>query len=426
MSIYDKASLIQIPSGYKAGKLYSVIPNSGAGDFTVTGDAEGDATRVNSQGLIETVNANVPRLDYPFINGVVQDCPHLLLEPQRTNLLTYSEDFTQWNTLRGTLNVNNITSPTGSLNGGLYTKTESGNEGYVFRDLTVSSVGTYTASVFFKYNNNQYVHFLLWDGSSNGVRCYFDIQNGNVGSAVAFGTTFSASDLSMEDYGNGWYKCSAKFTTTGTDTIWQFRFSPSGGNNSSNSNTGAKFYFFGAQIEQGSYPTSYISTNGSSVTRLKDECFNGGNADLFNDIEGTLFVDLENFDTTSTELTLSSGSSSNRITFLFYGSAFGVPNKIRFYLASAGSAQVDSLYNISYTFNQRNKIAFKYKQNDFKIYINGTQVFSDTSGNTPIGLSRFDFASFDATSGFIEGKINQAMVFNEALSDSELQTLTTL
>ena len=116
MSIYDKASLIQIPSGYKAGKLYSVIPNSGAGDFTHT--RNGTATRVNSQGLIETVNANVPRLDYPFIDGVVQDCPHLLLEPQRTNSLTYSEDFTNAvYSKQGTSSItsNTTTAPDGSL-----------------------------------------------------------------------------------------------------------------------------------------------------------------------------------------------------------------------------------------------------------------------------------------------------------------------
>ena len=64
-------------------------------------------------------------------------------------------------------------------------------------------------------------------------------------------------------------------------------------------------------------------------------------------------------------------------------------------VANGGVAQakIDSFYNISYTFDQRNKIAFRYKQNDFKAYINGTQVFSDTSGNTPTGISRFDFAN---------------------------------
>ncbi len=90
--IYQKATLVQIPSGYKAAdaELYSVVPNTTAGDFTVSVDA--DATRVNKDGLVESVLANQARLDYNPTNP--QD-PTLLLEPQRTNDTTHSEDFTQ-------------------------------------------------------------------------------------------------------------------------------------------------------------------------------------------------------------------------------------------------------------------------------------------------------------------------------------------
>jgi hypothetical protein len=84
-------SLALIPSGYKASKVYSVLPTDGTGDFTFT--RSGNATRVNSEGLIELVSTNVPRLNYPLIDGVVQGCPSLLLEPQRINLVQYSEDF---------------------------------------------------------------------------------------------------------------------------------------------------------------------------------------------------------------------------------------------------------------------------------------------------------------------------------------------
>lgn len=97
MSKYDNAGLVMIPSGYKASKVYSVIPNTTDGDFDFTRGST--ATRVNKDGLIEVVASNVPRLDYPFIDGVVQDCPSLLLEPQRSNFVSYSEDFSQsyWN-----------------------------------------------------------------------------------------------------------------------------------------------------------------------------------------------------------------------------------------------------------------------------------------------------------------------------------------
>ena len=91
MSVKDNASIALIPSGYKSGKLYSVIPESGNGDFTHS-RSNTTATRVGASGLIENVSSNVPRLDYPLIDGVVQDCPALLLEPSRTNTITYSEN----------------------------------------------------------------------------------------------------------------------------------------------------------------------------------------------------------------------------------------------------------------------------------------------------------------------------------------------
>ena len=116
--INDKATLVQIPSGYKSGTLYSVVPNTADGDFTVTGDPQGEATRVNKDGLIESVAADVPRLNYDFIDGVVQPDPHLLLEPERTNSLTYSEDFTGSNWFiqnSASLTPNNVVAPDGTL-----------------------------------------------------------------------------------------------------------------------------------------------------------------------------------------------------------------------------------------------------------------------------------------------------------------------
>ena len=74
-------SLAMIPSGYKDGKVYSVLPSNGDGDFTFSRGS--NATRVNKDGLIETITGDTPRLDYS--DG---SCPSLLLEPQSTNLIT--------------------------------------------------------------------------------------------------------------------------------------------------------------------------------------------------------------------------------------------------------------------------------------------------------------------------------------------------
>ena len=91
MSKYDKASLVHIPSGYKSGTLYNVLPNDADGDFDFT--RASTATRVDENGLIETIAIGTPRLNYPLLDGVVQDNPALLLEPQRQNRVTNSSEY---------------------------------------------------------------------------------------------------------------------------------------------------------------------------------------------------------------------------------------------------------------------------------------------------------------------------------------------
>lgn len=340
------------------------------------------ATRLNKAGLVETVEQDRPRVEFDNNDGYV------LLEPTRTNSLTYSEDFTNAAySKQGTSSVTGNTkiAPDGSLTADtLSGATGTGVSGNVLR-RNVSGTVDVTLSIYVKSLGSTSFTIYMRNGSSGAVQSQSITPN------------------------DTWQRV----TLTSNPNNGQIFFG----------NTNGDVAIWGAQLEEGSYATSYIPTAGSAVTRTKDRCTGGVDDNLFNDSEGTLFVDLENFDAQAMELTLSNGFSSNRITFIFYGSTFGVPNKIRFFVAN-GTTQVDSIYTISYTFNQRNKIAFRYKQNDFKAYINGTQVFSDTSGNTPTTLSRFDFANFDGTTGFIEGEIHQAMVFNEALTDQELIQLT--
>ena len=144
--MYDKASIALIPSGYKDGELYSVLPANGDGDFEHIRTST--ATRVNKDGLIESIAIDTPRLDYPLTNGVVGDCPHLLLEPSRTNLITYSEDFSDssWVNIDTTETSSATTSPDGTVNA--YKLTKSAANGLIRTFISVS--GDYTFSVFLK------------------------------------------------------------------------------------------------------------------------------------------------------------------------------------------------------------------------------------------------------------------------------------
>lgn len=342
-------------------------------------------TYLGRNGLVQSAASNEPRID--FLNNTKGG---LLLEPQRTNLCLYSETLSDWQVLSGaslqTINDNDAIAPDG---------TQSAST------ITFSSNGS---SLLRHYSSTSY--------TSAKHSCSFWAKKISGNGTIQFGLTDTETEFTPTDE---WVKYEVNNITPtnfGLPLFLDLNFVCSAGD---------KIAVWGMQFEAGTYSTSTIPTSGSAVTRVQDEVFNGGNQYIFNDSEGTLFLDNYDFKSSvNPEITLSNGAASNRITLVYYPSS----NQLRFFISSNNVVQADQF--VSYTYSQRNKIALRYKQNDFKAYINGTQVFSDTSGNTPVGLSRFDFSKYNQTNGFFEGEIYQTKIYNEALSDSELATLTTI
>jgi len=396
-------TLALIPTGYKAGKLYSVLPESGVGDFTVVRATE--ATRVNEEGLIETMGANVPRLDYS--GG---GCPVLLTEGQRTNLLPYSSDFSNasWDTSRiETPYISGVVSPDGTLNA--YTlEMSSGqtNGGGVFK-TGISISGDNSFSVFAKKKTSKYLALGDTGLTSNAV--YFDLENGVVG------TTYNATG-EIQDFGNGWYRCTMKYTLTSSNAKFIYQ-SNIDGTTLGGVVGGDSIYIYGAQLEAGSYPTSYIKTEGSAVTRNGDQVFGAGDASTFNDSEGVLMVDISALAAAPTRaITIGDGTNSNRIQF-YYNSS----NVLNGNVINVGS-QVTG-FSYSGDSNIPNKVALKYKVNDFSFWVNGFKIAVDTNGITPVGLNELQFNNGAGASPFY-GKTSQIQYFNTVLTDSELETLT--
>ena len=419
--MYDKASIALIPSGYKAGStdnLYSVLPANGNGDFNATRGST--ATRVNKDGLIESVATNVPRLDYPLIDGVVQDCPALLLEPQRTNYAGKSEEFNDsyWQKVRATITANQIVSPDGSVTADLLTATDT-SENYCQQNVNSTVSGSkQTASFFVKKGTSDFCHILLWDVSNDGARQWFDLTNGSVGTSTTFGSGVSVDSSQMINYGNGWYRCVVVFNNSNTTV--RMRISASNSNGSTSSTSGKTIYIWGAQLTVGSYETSYIpNTTTGSVTRSTDACNGSGTSADFNDSEGVLFAEIAALanDGTSRRLSISDGSNNNQVSII-YGSS----NSISPTIYSGGSFQMGGSHTLT---DQTDtiKVALKYSTNDAALWVNGFEVLTDTSVTTPTGLNQARFEYGDGSNDFY-GKCKQLIVFNEALSDSELQTLT--
>ena len=385
--------LALIPTGYKAGKLYSVLPESGVGDFTVVRATE--ATRVNEEGLIETMGANVPRLDYS--GG---GCPVLLTESQRSNLLPYSEDFSNAAWIKGnvTVNANQAISPDGSLNADLIQFTV--NSGNIYDNVGGSGDGSF--SVFAKYIDIKYIRL-----RSTGSYAYFDIENGTVGN------TLNVLDTKIENYGNGWYRC----TVIGNNTNSLVQVFAS--NTDVGQPTGlGSVYLWGAQFEAGSYPTSYIKTEGSAVTRNGDQVYGSGDAATFNDSEGVLMAEISALDDDSSikAISLNNGTDDERVMF-YYSS-----NVISFNVSNSGVSQLSYDYN-STDVKIPSKILIKYKVNNFSVFVNGFEVHTDSVGSVPSGLNNLSFDKGDGTLDFY-GKTSQIQYFNTALTDSELETLT--
>ena len=408
MSKYNELGVVMIPSAVKAGKLYSVLPENGNGDFTF--DRSTTATRVNKDGLIETVAADVPRLDYPLIDGVVQDCPALLLEPSRTNLITYSEDFTQSALSNATITPNLAISPDGTLNADKIIESATTSTHYIRRTITTTDATSYAITVFAKAAGRSDIRISRAGGS---VAVSYNLTNGtliNGGGAVG----------SINYLNNGWYKCSMVFDTNSTSTQIRIELqdesSAAAENYLGDGTSGV--YLWGAQLELGSYPTSYIPTSNLIVTRNADVCNSAGTSAEFNDSEGVLYAEIAALadDISFKVLSISDGTTTNNV-----GVGYRTASNVIYTFVGT---TINSSTNVTVSdITLNNKVAVKYKSGSFAMWING---FEQYTNSTAFSLSGMDELSFDNGAGNADfyGKAKELATFKEALTDSELEALT--
>ena len=400
MSFYDDASLVLIPSAQKTSKVYSVKPTDGTGDLTFT--RASTATRVNSSGLIEAVASNVPRLDY-----LGSTCPRLLLEPQRTNFLTYSEDLSNaiWALSSATISTNATTAPDGTLTADKFIGTAT-NAVHFFQQSAVSS--SYVFSIYAKAGEENV--FSMWI-SNTSKRAEFNLTTGTI-------PLSTVANSSIVNVGNGWYRCSV-YDSSPTTT---YRiYGRTGASYLGNGVNG--MFFWGAQLEAGSYATSYIPTTAASVTRVADVCLKTGISSLIGQTEGVLFVNAvltHSTGATNEYLAQVNASANNRILIYRQNST----NKLGAILIVGGAV----IYSVitSGAITSTAKVAFAYKSGDFAFYVNGTQVgTSSATYTTPPSMGSFDLDSNGGTeNGFYS--YNQALLFKTRLTNAQLAELTAL
>ena len=406
-AFYDLASLVLVPSGYKASKVYAQKPLTTDGQLTFS--RASDATRVNASGLIETVGSNVPRLDY--LNS---SCPRLLLEPQRTNLITYSENFDNaaWSKSAVTITANDITSPDGYTNADKMVESATTSGHYILQSPTLTAAA-YTFTIFAKAGER---NWFLFRQHTLGLNASFNLATGTLG------TVQSGLTATIEDYGNDWYRCSVTFT--GTAAAHSFRLYVTTADNSTSSYLGdgtSGLYLYGAGCELGSYSTSYIPTLGAAVTRGADVCNKTGISSLIGQTEGTIYAEVNRLslaDSFYISIAQVTGANSYRNSIYLFQIANGnficdgfVSNVLQFGFTKVGGLSVGT-----------HKIAIAYKANDFALYIDGVQIGTDNSGSVPT-TSIFGY-SLDGGSSNVS--TSQALLFKTRLTNAQLAELTTL
>ena len=221
MSLFEDASLVMIPSGYKAGKVYSIKPSNGDGDFDFTRASA--ATRVNEQGLIEK---------------------------ERGNLLTYSNDFSNaaWSKTRITI-TGGQADKDGGTDAFLLNSTATAQSSVIIQYYVSSDVAT--RSVYAKAGSVNFIALF----TTNNQSAYFDLSNGTIGT-----TTSGIIYAKIESAGNGWYRCS--IAVNNEDNIYIFL---SQSNGSTSTNTGDNIYIQDAQLEEGLVARDYIETTTTAV-----------------------------------------------------------------------------------------------------------------------------------------------------------------
>jgi hypothetical protein len=418
-----RPSLLIIPANETPGVLMPQIPFNGTADFTVsrTTTPANNSTRVNSSGLIEIVNDNVPRIDY-----LNQSCPALLVEPSAQNLAFQSQAFdvsgnwTQSN-VTVTPNVTATLDPaggntadlladsvtTGSTSHRIYTTPVPASAG----SISVVSGTTYSTSLFVKAGTSSVLRIVLRRDNEAVIGIGDTIFN------VTSGTITSGSGT-IENYGNGWYRCTNIGTSNFTGGARIFiNLYDTAGNQSYIGTAGTNnMYIWGAQLETGAIPTSYIPTTAASATRAADVCSVSGVSGYIGQTEGTLYAEFLDVDILDNPiLSIDDGTNNNRIVI------YRTPTTGLWNIFSASNS-VNTLGSGTVSSNN-GKLALAYSSSGMVLYRNGVQV-ATSSGALPLSLSAIRLNGRVTNDLYSTKRLRAAALYTTRLSNDDLIRLT--
>jgi hypothetical protein len=339
----------------------------------------------------------------------------LLIEAQSSNLLTYSEDWTNSDFTKFVAITSNAgIAPTGELSADLVAATSSLGDHITRQSLTVVSGQTYTLSVFSKASGCNFVRVGGASTAAMPAQASFDLVNGTVGT-VDYGTA------KIEDVGNGFYRCSVTGTAaSSTSTHVEIRLMQSDNTPSWTGDDFSGLLLFGQMAEQSSSMSSYIKTTSSSVSRASDSCsvadfgFTGGPVSVYTEVKAAASAD-------GTQRIFTLFENSDLVSTYFSGGG-----DIKTFVDVGGSTQVDASVLANAVSGTDYKVGISFDTNDYRGVANGTLGAADTSCTLPtFSLPTLQIGAQSGGTNPLSGHIKRVSLYNVALSDVELQSLTT-
>ena len=401
----------------------------------------GDATYMDANGLIVTAAADEPRFDHRYVNGEIESLG-LLVEEQRSNLLPYTEDFSSsWSHIGFTSNAVDSTyaNPTGSL-GTKKLIEETGNIGnqkVLYRYHNVDGAGgnnqIFSHSCFVKPIGNRHAQLNVHNAGTpaRGISVNFDLNNIDTPFSTSISSFASSVSYGVIPYPNGWYKLylignTSSQDSDGTTLAFHVRILNASGSSNYTGDGSSGLYVYGAQMEVGAFPTSYIPTTSSQATRSPDNVSMTGTnfSDWYNQSEGTIYCSGNNTGITTTTsrfyyaIENTSSSSGNFIRKWIWNGNTGLLLNSFYTSNTTGQGSVISAEFGNTLTTDNKKTAVGYAKSDFASYYNGTSLNTDTSGNLPVGIDRIRIGTN------LSGHISQLTYYPTRLSNTVLQNLT--
>jgi hypothetical protein len=382
-------------------------------DSRITFVRGSNATYVDSSGLIQTASSNVARFTH---NTVTLRSLGLLIEESRTNLITYSEAINNaaWTHVGGSHTANQTTAPSGEVTADLFTENSAASTQHRLYQIPVVATGTtYTASVFVKRASGSRQFALTLTTTTSVARVYFNLDTGTVGTVVAGSGTITA-------YPNDWYRCTATGVSDGLlGTVFlQLCNGTTSGSETYTGDGTSGLYIWGAQLEAGAFPTSYITTAGATATRAADlPSITGSNfTSWFNANKGTFRAEVLLVGRTLTGLTsvprIVGGNSA--AAFL----ALSAPSGTVFTQDTSGNANtVSGLGSV-------NAITAAMKYSSGVSTVAGNGLIGNSATFLSTAITSLTLGNDNGATQFLNGTIGRITYYSHAFNQTQLLALS--